>query len=118
VETQDKGMATQLLMAGVEEGAYEFHQPNGRVPYDWILLDNQSTLKKFSNKNLLTNIRPTKNRVMHIRCNAGVTWTNMIGDLMGYKGEVWYNPNGIANILSLADVKTFYRVTYDSKTDK
>jgi hypothetical protein len=28
---------------------------------------------------------------------------------------VWYNPKGVANILSLDSVKQHYRVTYDSK---
>jgi hypothetical protein len=38
---------------------------------------------------------------------------NCVGDLPGY-GEVWYHPNGIANILSLAWVKDRHRVTFDS----
>ena len=84
-----------------------------RLPQDWILLDNQSTVNVFSNRSLLRNIRETT-REMVIRCNAGVTRTRMIGDLPGFAGEVWYNPDGIANILSLSDVKRHYRVTYDS----
>ena len=50
---------------------------------------------------------------MNIRCNAGKTTTNLIGDLPGYR-TVWYHPNGIANILSLKKVKEKYHVTYDS----
>jgi hypothetical protein len=42
----------------------------------------------------------------------------MIGDLAGYEGEVWYNPQGIANILSLSDVERYHQVTYDSKAEK
>jgi hypothetical protein len=55
---------------------------------------------------------------MNIRCNAGVTRTSMIGDLPGYDGEVWYNPKGIANILSLSNVEKYYQVTYDSRAEK
>jgi hypothetical protein len=55
---------------------------------------------------------------MNIRCNAGVTCTSMIGDLPGYDGEVWYNPKGIANILSLSDVGKYHQVTYDSMAEK
>ncbi len=51
---------------------------------------------------------------MTINCNAGVTHTNMIGEMPGYPGEVWYNLKGIGSILSLANVKQYYRVTYDS----
>jgi hypothetical protein len=34
---------------------------------------------------------------MNIYCNAGLSHTNMVGELDGY-GTVWYNPKGIANI--------------------
>jgi hypothetical protein len=61
---------------------------------------------------MLRNIRPAKT-TMDINCNAGVTRTKQIGDLPGY-GEVWFNPKGIANILSLAKVEEQHRVTYDS----
>jgi hypothetical protein len=50
---------------------------------------------------------------MNIHCNAGVLTTNLIADLPGF-GEVWYAPEGIANILSLSKVKEKYRLTYDS----
>lgn len=39
---------------------------------------------------------------------------NLIGRIPGYLGEVWYNPDGIANILSLADVVMYFHVCYDS----
>jgi hypothetical protein len=119
----------QMLMAGLESGefdgedhaAFQFHQAGvtmktsetGRVPRTWILLDNQSTVDVFHNEDLLSNIRQGDG-YMDIHCNAGVTSTNLIGDLQGY-GQVWYNPNGIANILSLSRVKQRgFRVTFDS----
>ena len=37
----------------------------------------------------------------------------LVGDLSGY-GTVWYHPDGIANILSLAEVQKQFHVTYDS----
>eukprot|EP00978_Attheya_sp_CCMP212_P013167 scaffold33007_cov39-Attheya_sp.AAC.1 len=48
-------------------------------------------------------------------CNAGVTSTNLVGDLAGY-GTVWYHPNGIVNILSLKRIikDRGLRVTFDS----
>ena len=86
---------------------------DGKLPSTWILLDNQSTVDVFSNKNLITDIRETSS-TMNIHCNAGITSTNMVGELRGY-GTVWYNPYGIANILSLARVQELgYRVTYDT----
>jgi hypothetical protein len=101
-------MAVQLLMAGAESDASDdnehyaassfqfvnissedwmtFHQEEQMLPKSWIL-DNQSTVDVFGNKSLLTNVRET-NKVMNIGCNAGVTRTNMVGELNGY-GTVW-----------------------------
>ena len=83
-----------------------------RVPPSWVLLDNQSTINLFHNKEMLINIKEVK-KGMTVHCNAGTTVTNMMGMLPGY-GEVWYDPNAIANILSLKRVKEEHRVTYDS----
>ena len=40
--------------------------------------------------------------------------TNQQGRLGNFPEPVWYNPKGVANILSLNSVKKYYRVTYDS----
>ena len=132
-DNKTKQTGTQLLMEGLEafeesnfqfcqkeinttdtgvETAYLHHQ-GGEISQDWVLLDNQSTVNVFSNQKLLKNIHKTT-RTMTIKCNAGVTTTNMIGEMPGYPGEIWYNPRGIANILSVANVQKHYRITYDS----
>ena len=49
--------------------------------------------------------------------NSGVTYTNQIGDLPGYSNPFWYNPKGIANILSLLLVHKHHIVTYNSQYD-
>ena len=79
---------------------------------EWVLLDNQSTIDVFVNHRLLKNIRRI-DQYMYIHCTAGVTRTNLVGELPGY-GTVWFHPDGIANILSLSRVKTKYRITFDS----
>jgi hypothetical protein len=125
--------AQQLLTAGVDNGEFEdddVHKAfqfvnaanlrnislkigkSGTIPSTWILLDNQSTVDVFFSSELLENIRKGAGH-MDIYCNAGVTSTDLIGDLPGC-GTVWYHPKGIANILSLSRVKSRYRVTYDS----
>jgi hypothetical protein len=69
----------------------------------------------FHNEDLLDNICDGDG-LMAVHCNAGITCTNLVGDLLSY-GEVWYNPNRIANILSLSRVKEReFRVAFDSNT--
>ena len=66
------------------------------IPSSWILLDNQSTIDVFNNRELLENVRKTTNK-MHIHCNAGVAITDMVGDLPGY-GTVWSIPRMCSRI--------------------
>jgi hypothetical protein len=90
------------------EGSYQFTQLDDRLPKTWILLDNLSTVNTFYNKAFLKDIWMTT-CCMRVRCNAGWTVTNLLGRLpSGYPGEVWYNPDGIANILSLADAEKYF----------
>jgi len=82
------------------------------IPDNWILLDSQSTVDMFKNKKLLKNINDAK-KALSLHCNAGIAMVNKIGDLPGY-GTVWFYEDGIANILSLNNIKKKYHVTYDS----
>ena len=82
------------------------------IPDSWILLDSQSTVDIFMNKKLLKNIHDAK-KELSLHCNAGVTTVDKVGDLPGY-GMVWFYEDGIANILSLNNVKKNYHVTYNS----
>ena len=66
-----------------------------------------------SNANLLTNIRKAKHPKV-ISSHGGTKTVDMEGDLRGYPNHVYYNEEGIANILSLSKVKETFRVTYDS----
>jgi hypothetical protein len=86
--------------------------PDGKVDPHYILLDNQSTVDVFYNEQMLKNIHES-GATVNIRTNAGNSRTSLRGHLPGY-GDVWYDPNGIANILSLARVEKQCRVTYDT----
>ena len=74
---------------------------------------NKSTVNVFQNRKFLTNISDS-GKTMKIHCNAGTATTRLVGNLPGY-GEVWFHPEGIANILLLSKLKQKYRVTFDSK---
>ena len=83
-----------------------------RMPSSWLLLDSQATCDIFSNSTYLQNIHHVNTELV-ISTNTGVRWTNLQGTLPGY-GPVWYYEDGIANILSLHQVRQRYRVSYDS----
>ena len=52
-----------------------------------------------------------------VHFNAGVTQTNKIVDLPVYCDPVWYNPKGIAKILSFGLVQKNHPVTYNSRDE-
>jgi hypothetical protein len=84
----------------------------GRIPKYWVLLDSQSTTDAYSNPDLLTNIHEVRGSLtIHTQTDKAVT--KMRGTVPGY-GEVWYCPDGIANILSLANVAKTMEVKFDS----
>jgi hypothetical protein len=84
----------------------------GRIPKAWILLDSQSTTDAFSNPALLKDIHKVRGSLT-IHTQAGKAVTKLCGTVPGY-GEVWYCPDGIANILSLARVAKTRLVKFDS----
>jgi hypothetical protein len=84
----------------------------GRIPKEWILLDSQSTTDAFSNPDLLDDIHEVRGSLT-IHTQAGKAVTKLRGTLPGY-GKVWYCLDGIANILSLANVAKTRLVTFNS----
>jgi hypothetical protein len=87
-----------------------------RLSGNILLLDSCSSVNLVCNGDHLLHNITTVEWSMSVRCNAGVLRkTNQQGRLGNFPEPVWYNPKGVANILSLALVKAHYRVTYDSK---
>ena len=82
---------------------------------DWILLDSQSTISVFKNAKFLTNIR-NSGRMLRAITNGGHQDSSMVGDFPNL-GEVWFNEDSIANILSLAEVRKVCRVTMDTSEE-
>jgi len=84
---------------------------------NWILLDSESTVCVFCNKDLLTNIGESPDgEVLKVYTNGGSQESKLVGTLEGF-GEVWYNPKSLANILSMAAVRRRFRITMDSSVD-
>ena len=91
----------------------QFQQFNPHEMRDWILLDNQSSVSVFCNRDLVQNIRKSNDGDMHLPTNGGVLVTKQKTDLPQW-GEVWFNNHAITNIISYAEMADRYRNTYDS----
>jgi hypothetical protein len=87
---------------------------NGIDP-NWILLDSQSTISVFHNLNMLANIHCSDCTLCALT-NGGHQDSHMIGDFPNL-GEVWFNKDSIAKILSLAEVHKVCRFTMDTNSE-
>jgi hypothetical protein len=85
------------------------------IPPHWILLDSQSNISIFHSPQMITNIRSSPKTVT-VRTNGGHQTSSLVGDFANL-GMVWYNPDSIANILALSDVRRVCRVTMDSASE-
>jgi hypothetical protein len=95
----------------VGENLFIQQKSNGMVNENYLLLDNQSTVNQIANPSMLKNIRKSS-KPIKIHCNAGMSKTDLEGELGGM--TVYHNSNGIANVQSLKSVAEKHRVTYDS----
>ena len=81
------------------------------------MLDSQSTVSIFASKHLVKDIRPCGiGESVRCFCNGGYQDTDEKATLKGF-GDVYFNQNSIANILSLAQVAKQYPITFDSRTE-
>ena len=87
--------------------ADQFVLQHNRLPNKWLLLDSCSTTDIVSNIQLLTNVHDAPTPTW-VRCNAGRIQLTQRGYLGDYPHAVWYNPKGVANILSLHNVSDHY----------
>jgi hypothetical protein len=117
VEPEDDDISFNFLnISGSSRFNGSAHLQGTSVSGTWIVLDNQSTADVFCNPKPLDKVRKV-NKVMNINCNAGVTRTDMVGDLPGH-GGVWLNKSATANILSLWRIEKKHRITCDSENGK
>ena len=83
----------------------------------WLLLNDCSTINIICNPHLVTNIHEVNQRCI-ISTNADTGSTNLKATLkssiLSMKGEVWFDYNGIANIITLHSVQEHFRVSYSN----
>jgi hypothetical protein len=112
INVDDDSEGTDVYVTDDDDGCfdmaefqeYQFHQEsNGKVEKDYIILDNQSTHDTFYNPELLCNIKRARGSVI-VRANGSQIKYDHTSVLPGY-GTVWFNPAGIATILSLSRVE-------------
>jgi len=98
-----------VVMTQTDKGKYR------PINKEWILLDTQSTVSVFNNKQYVTNIRESK-EILRAITNGGHQDSYQVGEFPNL-GTVWYNPNSIANILSMKEVRKVCRVTMDTSIE-
>ena len=86
------------------------------LPPMWLLLDSCSTTNIICNKDWLHDIHDDGTNIT-IRCNAGTVQLSQKGYFGSYPEPVWFNPHGIANIMSLDSVAKYYRITMDTEAE-
>ena len=90
-------------------------EPKERIlPKGCIAIDSGSSCNIFGEIGLLVNIKNT-NKEMVLHGNGGVISTNKMGVYDGV--YAWYNPDCIANILSLSLLAKQKRIVMDSSQD-
>ena len=80
------------------------------------LIDGQSTISIYGNRNLVTDIRPGP-EFMRLVTNGGEITTNLTAIVPGFHRRVWFHDDAVTNILALHHVTEKHRVTYDSARD-
>jgi hypothetical protein len=97
---------------------FSFQQTDVRfdiIPSTWVLLDSQSTVSVFKNHKLLTDIRTSTSK-LRVHTNGGVQISSQKGTVKNF-GDVWCNPDSLANILSMAAVRKICRITMDTSVE-
>jgi hypothetical protein len=80
-----------------------------------ILLDNQSTVSLFCNKNYVEKVWEVKAQ-LEIATNGGTLKTNKKAFVKGF-GDVWFHSGAITNISGFAEMEDKNPITYNSKKE-
>ena len=106
---------TGVHMARAETSQIPMNLFNEKSIRSWILIDNQSSVTIFCNKDMVKNIRKSSD-IIEITTNGGPLICNTKCTVPGF-GDAWFNEKSVTNILSYAEVVDKFTVTYDSKNE-
>jgi hypothetical protein len=81
-----------------------------------VLLNSDSSISIFNSAYMLDDIHEVNPPLVLESNSGGHQVTSKMGSIKNF-GKVWYNPDSMANILSLAEVRKVRRVTMDSDAD-
>jgi hypothetical protein len=77
----------------------------------WVLFDSQLTVSVFKNRELVSNIQRSDTE-LRVYSNGGTQISREICMVKNF-GDVWFNANSLANILSMAEVRKVCCITMD-----
>jgi hypothetical protein len=103
--TTDTRVIDDFASPSIELSEFTFTQLTERydlILSSWVLLNSQFTVSVFKNPSFLSNIRCSSNH-LKVYTNGRTQLSSLIGDIKNF-GTVWYNPNSLANIFSLAAI--------------
>ena len=85
---------------------------------DRVLLDSDSSVHLFCNPQLVEGIQPAK-EPLEVYTNAGIFRATQMAYVRGSDQDipVWYSPDAVTNVLSLAQLRKQRRITYDSEKE-
>jgi hypothetical protein len=117
-ETYESEFTFLNLQEQTDKDNFLFHQRKERysIIHDtWILLDSQSTVSVFKNSKFLSNIRPSPNK-LRVHTNGGIQFSSQMGTVTNF-GDVWFNEESLADILSMAAVQKVCPITMDTSVE-
>ena len=83
------------------------------IPNEWLLLDSGSTISSIRNKDLMFDVQPLE-KPLRVYSNGGHLDYGYDGSLRLMPLRVYFDRKCMANILSLSEVASKFRVTMDT----
>lgn len=96
--------------------ALAFDQHHENQMRNWVLLDTGSTVNVFCNPNMVKNIKKAE-KSLPIHTNAGIFEAEYTAELPWTDMKVWFDPNAVANVLSMGMLQEKYQVRYDNSKE-